>query len=47
MQRKEQPLGGAGIVMASYLSHPGTFDVSDAGRSGVMPVPDSIGFRGS
>ena len=38
MQRKGQPLGRAGMVIASYLSHPRASDVSDVGRSGIMPV---------
>ena len=38
MQRKGQPLGRAGMVITSYLSHPRASDVSDAGRSGIMPV---------
>lgn len=31
-------LGGAGLVMASHLSHPGASDVAAAGRSGVMSI---------
>ena len=38
VQKKGQSLGIAGMVIASYLLHPRASDVSDAGRSGIIPA---------